>query len=253
MSIRMIFRALVVVAATLGNAWAQSAPPTVRYALLSAVGDQLTVVYAKMQTGSRLDRNQRDVAALPDNALDRPVLRNLDATFSGHRPAVRVMALAAANASLFSVQRQALMEAADATVRICRGTACGRCRPLDIGVEAPVRGANSCLQRNARNRAPGWRRLHAHRGHATEVCGYGLHRERFSRAFRVCAVGAGRPRRSCHRRERSIEAAASFSMGDSRDALQPWEVLDAEAKVNILDRLLKGEIERALPALPAAK
>lgn len=255
MSIRMIFQALVVVAATLGNAWAQSAPPTVRYALLSAVGDQLTVVYAKMQTGSRLDRNQRDVAALPDNALDRLVLRNLDATFRRTQASGEVAALAAANASLFAVQRQALMgeKPDDATVRA-------------FAAALPAGGADRLilvLKHRSEARIPvyngtlGIGRLDGVGFYVDAVtplksADTGYIGKGFLAPFAyVRLVLADRDGRVIA--ERSIEAAASFSMGDSRDALQPWEVLDAEAKVNILDRLLKVEIERALPALLAAK
>ncbi|MEO8188372.1 MAG: hypothetical protein ABI580_13520 [Burkholderiaceae bacterium] len=255
MSIRVIFQALVVVSATFGNAWAQSAQPPVRYALLSAVGDQLTVVYAKLQTGSRLDRNQRDIAALPDNTLDRLVLRNLDAAFKGTQAGGEVAALAAANASLFSVQREALMGAkpTDAVVRA-------------FAAALPAGGADRLLmvlKHRSEARIPvyngtlGLGRLEGVgfyvdavtplKSADTGYIGTGFLAP-FAYVRLVLADADGRVIA-----ERRIEAAESFSMGDSRDALQPWEVLDAQAKVNILDRLLKGEIERVLPGLLGSK
>lgn len=256
MNIRIIFHTLVaVVLAGLGDAGAQSASTTpVRYALLSAVGDHLTVVYAKLQTGSRLDRNQRDIAALPDNALDRLVLRSLDAALRQTDPGAEVAALAAANASLFRTQREVLagQKSADATVRA-------------FAAALPAGGADRLLlvlKHRSEARIPvhdgsiGLGRLEgvgfyvdgvtSLKSATTGYVGTGFLAP-FAYVRLVLADAEGRVIA-----ERPLEAAESFSIGDSRDALQSWEVLDADAKVNVLDRLLKLEIERALPALLAA-
>jgi hypothetical protein len=70
--------AALLAAAMASSAAAQQAPATLRYAVLSAVGDQMTVVRARTQTGSRLDRNDNEVAEMPDRALDRLVLKHAD-------------------------------------------------------------------------------------------------------------------------------------------------------------------------------
>ena len=96
-------------AATVASgAAAQKAPAPQRYAVLSAVGDQMTVVRARTQTGSRLDRNDHEVAALPDRALDRLVLKHVDGTLKRAVPTAEVAALAVASGRLLDVQRQAL-------------------------------------------------------------------------------------------------------------------------------------------------
>lgn len=255
MSIRVIVQVLATVAlAAPGTAWAQPARTPVRYALLSAVGDQLTVVYAKMQTGSRLDRNHRESANLPDNALDRLVLRNLDAALNRAQSGAEVAALAAANASLLKVQREALAgdKSADAAVRAFADAlpAGGTDRLLLVlkhRAEARIPVNNGTL---------GLGRLEGVgfyvdgvtplKSSTTGYIGTGFLAP-FAYVRLVLADADGRVIA-----ERRIEAAESFSIGDSRDALQPWEVLDAEAKVNVLDRLLKLEIDRVLPGLLTA-
>jgi len=235
-----------------------SAQPTaalpVRYALLSAVGDQLTVVHARMQTGSRLDRNEREVAVLPDSALDRVVLRNLNAALKKAAPEVEVAALAAANASLFQVQRDVLSgnKPVDATVRA-------------FASALPPGGTDRLLlvlkhRSDARipvvSGAIGVGRL--------EGVGFYVDRVTRVKSMETGASGTGFLAPFAYVRliiadadgrvlaERALESAATIGMGDSRDAVQPWELLDASAKVAVLDRLLRREIEKTLPGLVAA-
>lgn len=238
-----------------GAASAQTAPAApIRYALLSAVGDQLTVVYAKMQTGSRIDRNEREAAALPDNVLDRMVLRNLDAALKRAAPTAEVAALAAANQSLFTVQREVFagQQPVDAPVRA-------------FAAALPAGGADRLLL-VLKHRSEA--RIPVNNGTigAGRLEGVGFYVDRvtvlkspttgyegtgfiapFAFVRLVLADAEGRVLA-----ERRLEAAASYSMGDAPNALQPWEVLDAGAKVDALDRLLKREIERTLPSLLAA-
>lgn len=230
------------------------ASQTVRYAVVSAVGDQLTVVYARLQTGSRLDRNYHDVTALPDNTLDRLVLRNVDAVVK-RTGGAEVAALAAANKSLFTAQKDGLTgkQSSDAAVKA-------------FAAALPPGGADRLLlvlKHRAEARIPiregviGLGRL--------EGVGFYVDSETYLKSATTGNVGQGFLAPFAYVRlvladaegriidERRVEAARSFSIGDARDALQPWEVLNADAKVAVLDQLLKAEIEKALPGLLATK
>jgi len=70
---RTLIRALAL-AALAFPALAAAQPAAPRVAALSLVGDRLLVVGSQMSTGSRLDRNAREVVALPDDGLDIPGL-----------------------------------------------------------------------------------------------------------------------------------------------------------------------------------
>jgi hypothetical protein len=225
----------------------------VRYALLSAVGDQLTVVYAKVQTGSRLDNNEHQIAPLPDSVLDRLVLRRLDAVVRQIEPSAEVAALAAGSAGLFAVQSDALS---------------GR-RPDDAAVRAfaaalPAGGADRLLlvlKHRSEARIPagdgtiGLGRLEGMGFYVDRVTalrsqksglGTGGFLAPFAYVRLVIADAEGRVLA-----QQPLEAAQTFLMGDAPDALQPWEIMDATAKVEALDQLLKREIEKALPRLLA--
>ncbi len=246
-----LFTFLAFALSSIGAASAQSSAAPTRYALLSAVGDQLTVVHAKMQTGSRLDRNDREIAALADNAFDRVVLRTLSAALKRAAPAAEVVALAAANATLFNVQRDVLSgdKPADATVRA-------------FAAALPSGGTDRLLvvlKHRSEARLPvvsgaiGVGRL--------EGVGFYVDRVTRLKSMETGASGTGFLAPFAYVRlviadadgrvlaERALEAAATFSIGDSRDAVQPWEILDASAKVDVLDRLLRREIEKTLPGL----
>jgi len=239
----------------IGAASAQSPPSTpIRYALLSAVGDQLTIVNATAQTGSRLDRNQRETTELSDGGLDRMFLRSLHAALKKSAPTAEVAALAVANASLFAIQRSVLSgdKASDATVRA-------------FGAAMPLGGTDRLLlvlKHRSEARIPvlggniGIGRL--------EGMGFYVDRTTKVTSGRTGNSGTGFLAPFAYVRlvladaegrvlaERVIEAAATFSMGDAPDAVQPWEVLSADAKVQALDRLLNREIDKALPELLAA-
>ncbi len=228
-----------------------AAQAPLRYALLSAVGDQMTVVFARTQTGSRLDRNDREVATLPDKSLDTLVLKQLDLTLHRTLPNVETAALAAANASLLAVQSETLA---------------GR-RPPDAPVRAfadvlPAGGADRLLmvlKHRAEARIPvmdgaiGLGRL--------EGVGFYVDRVSLLRSERsgytvpgflapfayvrlVLADAQGRVIA-----EREIDAAQTFGMGDTPDALHPWDMMDSRAKIDALDRLLREAIDRELPTL----
>jgi hypothetical protein len=246
---RHVLLACAALACTSLQTAAAQAP--LRYVLLSAVGDQMTVVSARTQTGSRLDRNDRETAALPDKSLDTLVLRHLDAALHRTLPKAETAALAAANASLLSVQS---------------ATLAGK-RPPDAPVRAfadvlPAGGADRLLmvlKHRAEARIPvmegtiGLGRLEGVGFYVDRVTvlrsgrsGYTMpgFLAPFAYVRLVLADANGRVIA-----EREIEAAETFGMGDTPDALQPWDMMDSAAKIAALDRVLRGAIERELPAL----
>lgn len=233
---------------------AKSSAGPLRYALLSAVGDQITAVYARTQTGSRLDKNEREVAPLPDNSLDRMVLRSLDGALKQNAPNAEVAALAAANKSLFDVQRDVLIgrKSSDAAVSA-------------FAAALPPGGADRLLlvlKHRAEARIPvdegiiGVGRL--------EGVGFYVDRVTVLKSVKTRNQGTGFLAPFAYVRlvladangnvlaQKPLEAATSIGIGHAPDALQPWDVLDANDKARVLDALLKREIDRALPELLAA-
>ena len=243
--------AAIFAAAVASGAAAQPSPPPQRYAVLSAVGDNVTVVRARTQTGSRLDRNDQEVAELRDRALDRLVLKQVDGALKRSVPTAEVAALAIASGRLLDVQRQAL----------------SRNRPSDEMARAfadvlPVGGADRLLlviKHRAEASIPvasgsiGLGRL--------EGAGFYVDRVTVLRSPDTGFIGTGFLAPFAYIRfvladasgrvlaERTIEAAESFHMVDARTGLQPWDMMTPDEKVAALDRLLQRQIESELPRL----
>jgi len=242
-------------AATLASgAAAQPAPTPQRYAVLSAIGDQMTVVRARTQTGSRLDRNDHQGAALPDSALDRLVLKHVDGALKRSVPSADVAALAVASGRLLDVQRQALSRnrPSDAMARAFADVlpAGGADRLLLVikhraEASIPVAGGNIGL---GRLEGAGFYvdRVTLLRSPDTGLIGTGFLAP-FAYVRLVLADASGRVLA-----ERVIEAAESFHMSDARAGLQPWDMMTPDEKVAALDRLLQRQIESELPRLFAA-
>lgn len=242
-------------AATVASgAAAQQAPAPQRYALLSAVGDEMTVVRARTQTGSRLDRNDHEVAALPDRALDRLVLKHVDGALKRSVPSANVAALAIASGRLLDVQRRAL----------------SRNRPSDEMARAfadvlPVGGADRLLLVIKHRGEAGIPIVGGRIGFGTlEGAGFYVDRVTVLRSPDTGFIGTGFLAPFAYVRlvladasgrvlaERIIEAAESFHMADARTGLQPWDMMTPGEKVAALDRLLQRQIESELPRLFAA-
>ena len=80
---------------------AASAQDGRRYAVLSLVGDKLTVVTREMTTGSHLDSNRRTEVDLPDATIDRAVLLAADEALRRANPGSAPMLLSSRRAALY--------------------------------------------------------------------------------------------------------------------------------------------------------
>jgi len=74
-----------------------------QYAILSLVGDELTIVQREMATGSRIDRNTQLKVPLGGASLDRAMLLAVDEAVRKADPAARPVLLAPRDPKLFEV------------------------------------------------------------------------------------------------------------------------------------------------------
>jgi hypothetical protein len=78
-----------------------------KFAALSIVGDRMLIVNHVAETGTRVDRDRRDVLDMPPRALDNAVLGAVDAAIKRTSPGSEVMMLAA-TPPLFAAQGPAV-------------------------------------------------------------------------------------------------------------------------------------------------
>ena len=85
---------IALAAATIASAQQVAAPKPKVYALISAVGDQFTIVTQKQSVGSNiLDNYRRDVYKVPGNSLNASILKGLDRAIEQKEPgSTRILA-----------------------------------------------------------------------------------------------------------------------------------------------------------------
>ena len=93
-SLKIFFAVLSLAAAAAAYAQPGVAPKPKVYALISAVGDQFTIVTQKRSVGSNmLDNYRRDVMKVPNNVLNAPILKGLDRAIEQRDPgSTRILA-----------------------------------------------------------------------------------------------------------------------------------------------------------------
>jgi hypothetical protein len=101
-------RRLVLTTCVLLAAACAHAAESRRYAVLSLVGDHLLIVQRELSTGSRLDRNTRQVVDIPDRSLDKSMLLAVDEAIRRTDPGAPTILLAPRDPSLYAAAQRRL-------------------------------------------------------------------------------------------------------------------------------------------------
>jgi hypothetical protein len=82
--------------------WAAEPPP--RTAVMSIVGDSITLVYWVVRTGSRADRNPQRAVPIADNTLDKAVLLAFDDALRSAAPGLEPVLMSWRSTELYELQ-----------------------------------------------------------------------------------------------------------------------------------------------------
>ena len=93
-ALKRLLAALPLATCVIAHAQPVEAPKPKVYALISAVGDQFTIVTQKQSTGSNvLDNYRREIIKVPGNILNRSILKGLDRAIEQRDPgSTRILA-----------------------------------------------------------------------------------------------------------------------------------------------------------------
>lgn len=220
------------------------------YAVLSFVGDRLLVTQYVGKTGSNLDRNPRQYLDLASDVLDRTALREVRTQVDAIQPGAHIELLAATDKGLRDAARAAV-ERADVS-------------PLVAALRPELKGIDVThwilvTKARAEVRAP----IREGTIGTGQVDGLGFYIDRW-RSLQVVETGEiteGFLTPFAYLRVSLVEAStgkvvreeqALMSTTHTRQsATHPWDALDAEAKVAMLERLLRQGIGQAMPRLLA--
>jgi hypothetical protein len=246
----MMREALFVLAILLPLASTQAAEAR-KYAVISLIGDRLTVVTHVMTTGSRIDKNRRESFDLPDATLDNAALGAVADAIEAADPRARVLLLGTRDPAIFAAQSRMLEKDNDSRellARITGVTASQQATHLvlvsKLRGDAMLRLADGGLVGSGKLEGVGF---YVDREMPITSVDMGLGRTAGFLApfayFRVTLVDLAS---GSVLREESVLASTTRA---SDQAAQPWDAMSAEEKVRALQSLIRGELHRVVPRL----
>ena len=90
------------------------------YAILSLVGDEVMIVQRELQTGSRLDTNDRRAIQMPDAAVDRMVVLAVDDAVKRAEPSAKTTLLVSRRQALYDAVARAQPNGTEAMFQAVR-------------------------------------------------------------------------------------------------------------------------------------
>jgi hypothetical protein len=225
------------------------------YAILSLVGDHITVIGQGQQTGSHMDQNRRQVVQLPDAALDNFSVQVAGATIRNVRPDSSVIAFRAKDPALYAL-RDSWRDADITQVAELMALVADQIPPSSDGhllLITPY--LNEIELRTDRD----------YRG-TGKAAGLGLYLDPSTRmrshtgdqGVGFLGVFANFQLILVNLQSKAIEAQERVVAGTTYAAAQaadrtPWNALSPADKIKALEFLVKRGIERVLPAMLGSK
>jgi hypothetical protein len=233
----------------LGTACAES------YLILSLIGDRLTVVGAERQVGSNLDRNSQQVVPLNDQSLDDFSVRAADAALRRLRPAASTTMLRASDPSLYSL-RDSWLDADSVNTQALLSV---------VAKMAPPTADTRLLLIAPRRDELDMRTDRSYTFTGSKIAGLGFYVDQVTR-MRTLPAGekggeAGRGflgvfanfqlllinlETGAIDAYRKVATGTTFAASAAPDKVA-WNAISAEKKLQVLQFLVKREIDGALP------
>jgi hypothetical protein len=226
------------------------------FAVLSLVGDHLTIIGMGAQLGSHIDQNRQQTITVTGTPFDDFAVRVTDAAIAKARPGASVAALRASDPALYKLA-ESWLEADTVEIKQLASFL------PDSVVQSP--DARLILITPYRNELE-LRTAHDLRG-AGKASGLGFYVDAITaikradtgeRAFGYLGLFANFQLFLLNLKTGAVEAHERVVLGTTRSAARaedrtPWNALSQEQKVRTLESLLKEGIERVLPRMLSSK
>jgi len=233
-------------------AWAAQANADT-YAILSLVGDHLTIAGQERQSGSHLDQNRYEVVTLPDSTLDDFAVRVADATIAKVRPGASIVTLRTTTDPKLAGLRESWLDADAVGVAELLSVIATQIPPSPDGhllLITPYR-ARPELKTDRDSRGSG------------KVAGLGFYLDATTALrrsdtselargylgvfahFQLVLVNLQTNAIEAHER---VVVGRTYAASRAEDRT-PWNALSPTDKIKALESLMKGAIERLLPGM----
>ncbi len=228
--------------------------PDQRYAVLSIIGDKITLVGNRTATGSHLDQNDRRVVPVQAPVLDNSTLLAVDDAIKRDRPKAVTMLLASRDPKLFALQDGSLDNPGDAAESVAAiKTLLQHSMATRLILVSPYR-AEARFQ--LRDQLIG----------SGKIAGLGFYIDSVTRITLADTgeSGTGYLASYAYFAVSLIDAATMTTIGRklvtesrliptsaSKGATVPWEALTNDQKVDMLQSLTRQGLDRVVPELLA--
>ena len=223
-----------------------------RLALVSAIGDTMSVVAYRPGIGSQLDQNTRQIVALPDSTFDDTAIEAAKAAVK-RLPAFSAMSIVVPSVDAASSKST---------------TSAGRLVPSPE-LQSILRDSGAThLLLLTKHRASSLLKTSRGSTGTGHIEGLGFYIDRVKRLrrsdtgesgtgflapfayFRVSLVDLASLEIL---KDEVVLASTTLSAARLKEGFDPWEILTAEEKVKLLQQLIKSEVSRVVPNLMSAK
>lgn len=237
-------------------AWAQTGDAaTERYAVLSLIGDKLTMVGYRTPLGSNIDQNDRRIMPISSPVFDNAALLGVDDAIKRLQPKAATTLLSSRDPKLFALQENSLEQPADAA------DAVGAIKALLQQSKATRLILLSPYRAEARFQ------MRENLVGSGRVGGLGFYLDRVMRVTLVDSGERGTGYMAPYAffavslidattlktlRRKLITESEVVPTSASKAATVPWETLSDVQKVEALQRLIRRGVDSAIPELLAS-
>ena len=219
------------------------------YAVLALVGDQLTISIYQPATGSRLDRNVRQVVPLQNDALDRALVQSIGAEIERLEPGANVELLAAGNHKVFEEANASLDGGGVASLVPTIRSQVGSVKATHWLVVTKQRAEVGAETTDGQRLGSG----------SADGLGFYIDRTRSMMLTSTGEAAQGYLAPFAYLRLTLIEAATGKIVAETKairsraivrpDATHPWDALEPDEKVRMIQELAREGVEDELPKL----
>lgn len=245
----LVFAWLVVSA---GAAAAEAVPP--RYAVLSLVGDRMTVVWFRQATASNLDRNEHQDVPTNDAALDNAALLAVDDAVRRLEPAASTTLLASRDAALYRLQDQLVDGTGDSAALLAkikgllqRSQASRLILVTKYRADARLRATDGYL---GVGKLTGLG-FYVDQERVTADSRTGIEDIGFIAPYAYLTLSLIDTSTMTTLRRSVVTESTVVSSAHAKQALRPWDALTPKQKLAALEDAVRQAIDRAVPELLA--
>jgi hypothetical protein len=225
-----------------------------RYAVLSLIGDQLTLVGFKWSVGSNLNQNERRVIPIASPVLDNTTLLAVDDAIRRIHPETEPALLATRDPALFALRDQALDQPGQAaeTVAAIRALL-QRTGATRLILVAPYRSNARfpLVSTSVGSGQVGGLGVYVDPVTVIQLVESGAQTAGFIAPYAFFSVSLVDAQTMTAVRRKLVTESEVIAAAEAKNAVVPWDILSNERKVEELQKLIRRGIARAIPELLA--